>query len=192
MRFPFAIPVLSALLTFTVVTGVSQAAESKGEMVVAQATTKSNKANAPAAKRTTTTANYDGWIVTCVKDGKAREVCSANFRLINKEKKNLLMSWLVGFNSKKVMMSELVTPTDVMIAPGVEVIVDEGKPIKILYAACGSRGCKSNFAMTKKIQKSLSNGKKVSVKIVALDGRAISFNLEFQGFKKAYADLVKK
>ena len=170
----------------------ARAANNVGEMKVAQATTKSNKKSVPQGKTTTTSANYDGWVVTCVTSGTVKkEICSAIFKLANKEKKAILMTWLIGFNNKNVMMSEIVTPTDVMIAPGLEIIADDKKPVKVLYTACGTRGCKSSFPMTKKLRASLAKAKKVSLKFIRIDGRTVSINLEFQGFGKAHAELSK-
>jgi invasion protein IalB len=171
----------------------SHAAKSgKQPIVVAQTKTKADKGNASAAKRITTTVSYNGWVVTCVKQEKsAPETCSAIFKVIDKKKNATIMSWLVGFNKKKVLLSEIITPTDVLIAPGVELIIDGGKPMKKLYTACGVRGCKTNFPLTKKLRSSLAKAKKVSISISTLKNRKISFNLGFQGFGKALADLLK-
>jgi invasion protein IalB len=193
MKYLYSTMGFLTLLALTGSVVETRAENGSKEFVVAQATTsKSSNGIGGDVKRTTTTANYDGWVVTCVSTNASKgEACSANFRLADKEKKNILMTWLVGFNNKQVMMSELVTPTNVLIAPGVELIIGEAKPIKILYNACGTRGCKSSFPMSKKVQASFAKAKKVSVKFVRLDGRAVSFGLAFQGFGRAYRDLVK-
>lgn len=165
----------------------------KQPVVVAQTKTKTDKATASgAAKRITTTVSYNGWVVTCVRQDKSTsETCSAIFKIIDKKKNATIMSWLVGFNKKKVLMSEIVTPTDVVIAPGVELIIDGGAPIKKPYTACGVRGCKTNFPLSKKLRARLAKAKKVSVTISTLNSRKISFNLGFQGFGKVLTDLLK-
>ena len=152
------------------------------------------EATQPPPKRTTTTATYGGWIVNCVKTEKiAKEICTAKLQMINKEKRTPILAWVLGFNKDRVLMTELITPTDVFIGPGVNVILDEDtkKPVKLHYQACSVRGCQSSLPMTRKLRKRLAKAKKVSVSIAAINGKTFNFNLPFSGFDKALADLLK-
>jgi hypothetical protein len=89
MKYLYSTMGLLTLLALTGLVVESRAEKSSKGLVVAQATTsKSSNGIGGDVKRTTTTANYDGWVVTCVSTNASKgEACSANFRLADKEKK---------------------------------------------------------------------------------------------------------
>ncbi|MGI9372453.1 MAG: invasion associated locus B family protein [Hyphomicrobiales bacterium] len=132
--------------------------------------------------------------MSCVTNESTKaKTCSARLQFVNKEQRKPILAWFIGFNRDKVLMTELVTPTDVFIAPGVQVVLDEDKdnPIKLYYSACSVRGCQSSIPMTKEVRARLVKAKKVSVAIAAINGKTFNFNIEFAGFDKALADLLK-
>ena len=189
--------VLSFLLGIVALSGLTfaghAATSNTQKTVVAQTTTKTDKnAKQKSVKRTTSKINYNGWVVTCVKiDAKAKETCSAQFRVIKKKNKKILMSWLIGYTKKNVLVTELFTPSGVLIEPGVELVIDKKLSVKALYKSCGPRGCKSRLVMSKKLRARFAKAKTVSVKVNSTDGRVISFNLGFKGFARALKDITR-
>ena len=180
--------------TFLLPTSLGNAAASNTQQtVVAQTTTKTDKkAKQVNAKRTTTSVTYNGWVVRCVtKDAKAKEKCTARFTVINKKSKKTLLLWLVGYNKKNVLMTELLTPNNVLIEPGVELLIDKKLPVKTLYHSCGPRGCWSRLVMSKKLRARLAKAKTVSVKVATRNGKIINFNIGFKGFAKALKDIAR-
>ena len=160
---------------------------------VAQTTQQNAQPQSDGVKRTTTTATYGGWVVSCVTNESTKDKnCSARLQMVNKERKPIL-AWFIGFNRNRVLMSELVTPTDVFIAPGVQVTLDDDKdnPIKLLYSACSVRGCQSSIPMTKQLRDRLVKAKKVNVAVAAINGKTFNFPVQFAGFDKALADLLQ-
>ena len=179
------------LAVVTLTPQVHAASNNSKTLETAQTTPKSDKYSLETTGREVSTSKYGAWMVTCSIEAQSdTEECSAIYEIVDKQKGITLMSWLVGFSKKQMLMSEIVTPTGVLIPPGVGLTVDQEKLITIPYAACAPRGCKSRFELTRKLRAKLAKASSVVVSVTALDGRSLNFSLDFNGFRKALADLL--
>lgn len=159
------------------------------ETLVAQAAQKGTRDSAAApTKTTTTTSTYGGWTVQC-EETADNKVCSANFRVINKENNANILVWVFGFNKEGQFLTELHTLTDVLIEPGVVLTLDEGKPIKAGYVECSTRGCKARLEMTPNLVRQMKAAKKAKIDMTRIDGQVIQFAMEIPGIDQALADL---
>lgn len=168
------------------VTGAAEPAKSD-ETLVAQAAQKGDAVTTP-TKTTTTTSTYGGWTVQCQESGETK-VCSATFRVFNKENNANILVWAFGFNTEGKFLAELNTLTDILIEPGVVLTLDEGKPIKVNYVECSTRGCKARLEMTPNLVRQMKAAKKAKIDMTRLDGQVIQFAMEIPGIDQALADL---
>lgn len=152
---------------------------------------KGNAEQPPAPQTVTTrTTTYDGWTVVCTAAaGTDKRTCSASFRIMNKEKNQNILVWLFGRNAKDEPLMELVTPTDVLIKPGVALIIDGGEPVKAEFVSCGTRGCKAALALDEDGIELMRSAKSVRIDLTRLDGQVIQFNFDVPGIGPALSDL---
>lgn len=158
--------------------------------LVAQAAAPENKAAMPTTSTTTTTTTHGGWTVTCSEAGNPpAKVCSASFRVINKQNNQNLLVWVFGRNKEGKLLAEFLTLTDVLVQPGVVVTLDDGKPIKADYVECTSRGCKARLEMTPNLVRQMKGAKKARIDMTRLDGQVIQFSMDIPGIDLALGDL---
>lgn len=171
------------------VSAVTSAAptEKTDNAMVAQADQKGDAVAAP-SKTTTTTSTFGGWTVQCDETAD-KKVCSANFRVINKQNNTNVLVWLFGFNKDGKFLTELLTLTDVQLEPGVVLTLDEGKPIKAGYVECSTQGCKARLEMTPNLIRQMKGAKKAKIDITRLDGQVIQFAMEIPGIDQALGEL---
>src|SRR5690606_18608846 len=141
-------------------------------------------------KTTTTTTTFGGWTVSCNEGGTPpRKVCSANFRVMNKENRANVLVWVIGFNAQGALLSEFLTLTDVQIQPGVNVTFDEGTPVKADYVECTTNSCKARLAMSPDLIRELKAASKSTIEMTRLDGQVLRFQMEIPGVGEAMAEL---
>lgn len=159
------------------------APSANAEIIVAQAETEG-------AKTTTTTTKYGGWTVVCSEGGEpARKACGASYRVVDKKSNSSILVWRIGHNKEGQLLTELVTPTEIRIEPGVSITLDDGKPIRAAYVECTGKSCKARADVSPNIARQLKAAKSVKVDITRLDGQVIQFSMEVPGIDQALADL---
>lgn len=147
--------------------------------------------DAPATTTTTTTI-HGGWTVSCrVGAEPAQKACSAEFRVVSKENNNaLVLVWLLGRNAQGKLLAEFVTPTDILILPGVAVSLDDGKALKAEFVSCTSRqGCRASIELTPKITRDLKAAAKAKIGFTLLNGKVMEVGIDIPGVDLALADL---
>ncbi len=157
---------------------------------VAQAPAGKSSRSAGDAENTRTTRSFGGWTVVCNEGGEpVRKVCSANFRVINKENNANLLVWLVGYNAEGQLLSEFLTLTDVLIQPGVAVTLQGGQPVTAPFVECSTRGCKARLGMSGDFVAQLKSATSATIAVTRLDGQIIQFQMEIPGIDEALAEL---
>ncbi|MER2535300.1 MAG: invasion associated locus B family protein [Rhizobiaceae bacterium] len=167
-----------------------EAPAGKQPTLVAQAAAPENKAAMPTTSTTTTTTTHGGWTVTCNEGGTPpAKVCTASFRVINKQNNQNLLVWVFGRNKEGKLLAEFLTLTDVLVQPGVVVTLDDGKPVKADYVECTSRGCKARVELTPNMVRQMKGAKKARIDMTRLDGQVVQFTMDIPGIDLALGDL---
>ncbi len=150
------------------------------------------QAQSDAANTTTTiTTTRGGWTVTCNQAGDPPvKTCSAEFRVVGGDKKQTVLIWLIGRNKEGRLLAEFVTPSDILIKPGVAVTLDDGKPVQAEYISCTARqGCRASMELTPKIVRDLQAAAKAKIGITLLNGKVMDVQFEVTGTDLALADI---
>lgn len=157
--------------------------------LVAQAAAQENPP-AMATTTTTTTTTHGGWTVSCNTSGTPPvKVCSASYRVFNKQNNQNLLVWVFGRNRENKLLAEFMTLTDVQIEPGVVLTLDGGTPIKAGYVECTTRGCKARLEMTPNLVRQMKAAKKARLDMTRLDGQVIQFSMDIPGIDLALGEL---
>lgn len=148
--------------------------------------------NSNIPQRTETT-NYDNWIVSCREnvDGKSKKTCSAIFQLIEKERKNVLLVWIIGKSPDGNLMSFIQVPTGIYVEKGIELkIGNEGVTRKMNFVTCEPTRCEAVIQMDNSMSQELSAAQKATATVISNDGRIAKFELNIKGIDKSLSEVT--
>ena len=183
-----AVEPASALAKAPAETNAAAKPQSAKQALVAQDTSQSGAAT---TTTTTTTTTHGGWTVTCSEGGEPpKKACSASFRVTNKDNKAIVLIWLLGRNPEGKLLSEFVTPTDILIKPGVAVSLNESKPVRAEYLSCtASQGCRASIELTPNLIRQMKDAKKAKIGLTLLNGKVMEIAMDVPGIDLALSDL---
>ena len=144
---------------------------------------------AQTAERKTVTMQYGGWKVTCDEAGES-SVCSAAFRVVNRETNATILTWLVGRGRSGQLLTEFFVPTEILIEPGVSVVLEEGPAYKAEFVACGRSACKAVLALDPALASELASATKATLSLTASNGKVTNFSMGIDGIAAAMAELA--
>ncbi len=145
------------------------AAEAPAKKPAAQPVQKpiQKKAAKPSKGQKGTVQNFGSWTVTCGPNTGQAGNCSAQLQMIEPKKKLPLLTWVVGFGSKGTPLMEVVTPSGVLISPGVKMEIGKSKS-QSPYVSCVPLGCSSRFIADKAVINALRSAKEAKFVIVTV------------------------
>jgi invasion protein IalB len=153
---------------------------------LAQTSAKSSKV--AAADRKTVTMRYGGWRVTCDEAGNST-VCSAAFRVINKKTNATILTWLLGRGRDGQLLTEFFVPTEILVQPGVSMVLEDGPAYKAQFVACGRSACKAVLPLDAALASELANATKATLSLTASNGKVTNFSMGIEGIDAALAEL---
>lgn len=77
------------------------------------------------------------------------------------------------------------TPLGGYLVPGLELRIDNGRPVRVLYETCNSSGCHGGFAMSGAIRAGLLGGKQLKVRIWTTKSEPVDVGVSLNGFAAA-------
>lgn len=80
----------------------------------------------------------------------------------------------------------VLVPLGVALAPGLQVIVDDNKPVPLRFTFCHIGGCSAEAEATKEVVANLKKGTQLKVLAINNTGKTIAFPVPLTGFTKAY------
>jgi invasion protein IalB len=153
-----------------------------------------NQPSAPTSPVRTETTSFDNWVVSCreTTDGKSKKVCSTTFQLIEKERRSILLSWIIGRGPDGNLISFIQVPTGLLIEKGIELkLGNDGVTRKMNFITCEPTRCEASLQMDNSMTQELSNAQKATATVISIDGRIAKFELNIKGIDKALAGLAQ-
>ena len=182
------IPGLAALL---LITSGAAFAEEKAE------------AAAPAAEKTAEQKLPEGveqfkdWIKECEKmkgpEGKEIELCQISQTLVNKEINQPMLKVAAGYvPGKKDAVMIITLPLGVILPPGVQLTVGEGKAARVPVTTCLPQGCQAGAQLDKEFTERLKKGSKLIVTFIGPDGKQVNAPISLSGFTAGIESMQPK
>ncbi len=141
---------------------------------------------------TTQAASDDGeaWFVRCntqeAQKNPKRGECEIFQRISVKENNQRLIEFAVGFPAdQEEARSIIILPLGVLLASGVEMRIDDGKPFRFNVRYCDVGGCFAYVSLDEKVQKMLRKGENIMISFRSVQGKTIQINMSLKGFSKA-------
>ena len=118
------------------------------------------------------------WVVTCpAKNDKSGVRCAAKVNLVDQKRNVEVMSWTLGFNKDGKLLMEVLTPSEILIEPGLVYALDALKPSTIRYYSCGIAGCLTRQPLNAASVGLLSKAKTAKFTIASTGGKTITLSI---------------
>lgn len=134
-----------------------------------------------AAKKGNKPTQFGNWMVACPDGAAEPGKCSARLAIKDTKRNVTVINWLVGYNKDSKLLMEITTPTDVLIAPGLQLSMDGGKVQRHPYLSCGTAGCLTRIAPDAEMLKGLRKTETVKLGISTPAGKTIIFQVKVTG-----------
>lgn len=147
-------------------------------------------AEQPQRPTRTETRAFDNWSVNCAEFEKPRATrCSASLQVVQQQTKQVIFGWTISMADDKKLVGALVTPTGVLIDPGIELKLGKAKARKVGYTSCMQRQCAGTIAVDEALVREATQADGAEATIQAVDGRTIRFTFPVKGIDRAVAQL---
>jgi invasion protein IalB len=137
---------------------------------------------------------FQDWIKECetVKgpDGQEIELCQISQTLTNTEINQPMMKVAVGYVPDKTEAVMVVTlPLGVILPPGIQLEVGDGKAARVPINTCLPSGCQAGVQLDKEFTERLKKGKTLEVSFAAPNGQAVKAPISLSGFTAGLGSL---
>lgn len=135
---------------------------------------------------------FGAWVVTCAEVAEgAPKNCVARLAIRDKERNVTVINWLIGYNKDRELLLEITTPVDVLIAPGLKMVIGEGAAQTFAYLSCASAGCVTRIRPEARMLDDLRQAKDVKLTIETPAGKAITFAIQVSGIAESLDALTR-
>jgi invasion protein IalB len=137
--------------------------------------------------------NFENWVVTCNEfaEGPRTRVCTALLRILQQNTNQVVFSWTLAMDNNKQLITVMETPTGVAIPPGVELRIGKSPARKIPFASCDSGRCVATATMDANLLREMTASPTAEAVIQGSQGNTVQFNIQMNGFDKAYTVLSR-
>lgn len=141
----------------------------------------------PGAGQTT----EDAWVKLCMKNDQtgAKEICLVNHEGLEPNTGMVLIAAAVRKaegDDKQQLLIRVPTAYALVIPAGVQLRIDEEKPIQLQYSICFPTSCQVQMELTDELFKKLRSGKRMVVAAMNIQQKTMGFPVPLTGFSKAY------
>ena len=76
-------------------------------------------------------------------------------------------------------------PLGVRLAPGLQLIVDDGEPINFPYQVCQQQGCRADLPISESLRQRMRSGSTATVSVIGPRGNRLDLPVSLSGFTAA-------
>lgn len=139
-------------------------------------------------------APQNSWVKICqdqetVKDGavSTTKICLTHHERLSSVNGMVLVSAAIrnisGVENESLMV---LVPLGVALPPGVQIVIDDNKPIPLRFTFCHVGGCTAEAPAKQEVIDSFKKGKELKVLALNNQGKTVAFPVPLNGFTKAY------
>jgi invasion protein IalB len=176
-----------------------QEAQSKNPTAAAPAPPPSAQ---PAPPRSETIV-YDSWTVTCHEGGTAKKTCLATLQVLDKDRRQVLLRWQIGFDKAARLTTAIDVPTGLLVTDdktqtrssgisikqGVELKLGDRPVRNVAFRMCDAQRCEASTPIDDAFVKDAGTATTATATVYTADGRAVPFVMQLKGIDKALASL---
>lgn len=152
----------------------------------AQARQAENKPAENKESKTAAPAQEALWSKQCLKDPAGKDICFVQQFAIATQQKAVMLNVAFGYLGPEGKPRIILTaPLGILLVPGVQMTIDNGKPIVLPFDNCQPSGCRAAVDLDKQALDQFRNGKVLAVRYAMMDRKAIDIPIKLDGLDKA-------
>jgi invasion protein IalB len=133
----------------------------------------------------------DAWVKLCMKNEQTqnKEICLINHEGLEPNTGMVLIAAAVRKaegDPKQQLLIRVPTAYALVIPAGVQIKIDEGKPIQLQYTICFPTSCQVQMELTPELYDEMRKGKQMMVAAMNIQQKTMGFPVPLTGFGKAY------
>ncbi len=150
-----------------------------------------NSAPATAATPSAGQAAQDAWVKLCMSNEQTagKEICLINHEGLEPNTGMVLIAAAVRKaegDEKQQLLIRVPTAYALVIPAGVQIRIDEEKPIQLQYSICFPTSCQVQMELTDDLYNKMRSGKQMVVAAMNIQQKTMGFPVPLTGFSKAY------
>lgn len=133
----------------------------------------------------------DAWVKLCMTNEETdnKEICLINHEGLEPNTGMVLVAAAVrkaeGEENQQLLV-RVPTAYALVIPAGVQIRIDEAKPIPLQYSVCFTTSCQVQMELTDELYQSMRKGKQMIVAAMNMQQKTMGFPIPLTGFSKAY------
>jgi len=133
----------------------------------------------------------DAWVKLCMKNKQTadKQICLINHEGLEPNTGMVLIAAAVRKvegEDKQQLLIRVPTAYALVIPAGVQIRIDEEKPIQLQYSVCFPTSCQVQMELTDDLYKKMRSGKQMVVAAMNIQRKTMGFPVPLTGFSKAY------
>ena len=133
----------------------------------------------------------DAWVKLCMNNEQTanKQICLINHEGLEPNTGMVLIAAAVRKaegEDKQQLLVRVPTAYALVIPAGVQIKIDENKPIQLQYSICFPTSCQVQMELTKELYDSMRKGKQMVVAAMNIQQKTMGFPVPLAGFGKAY------
>jgi len=133
----------------------------------------------------------DAWVKLCMKNDQtgAKEICLVNHEGLEPNTGMVLIAAAVRKaegDDKQQLLIRVPTAYALVIPAGVQIRIDEEKPIQLQYSICFPTSCQVQMELTAELYEKMRSGKQMVIAAMNIQQKTMGFPVPLTGFSKAY------
>jgi invasion protein IalB len=133
----------------------------------------------------------DAWVKLCMKNAQTnnKQICLINHEGLEPNTGMVLIAAAVRKaegEDKQQLLIRVPTAYALVIPAGVQIRIDDQKPIQLQYTLCFPTSCQVQMELTDDLFQSMRKGKQMVVAAMNIQQKTMGFPVPLTGFSKAY------
>jgi len=128
------------------------------------------------------------WVKICKKDEETgdKRACLVRYEGVDPKTGSIVITAAVRSieGQEQKLLVNIPTAYSLVMPFGVQIKIDEGKPIQLRYAVCLPTNCQAEMDLSNEILNQMRQGKRMFVAAMNAQQKTIAFPLSLQGFAK--------
>lgn len=131
------------------------------------------------------------WIKVCTKDEKTgnKQICLVKHEGLDPKTGAILIAAAVRTiegDDKLHLVINVPTAYTLVVPTGVQIKIDEGKPIQLQYSVCLATSCQVQQVLSKEMAEEMRKGKQMFVATMNMQQKTIAFPIPLKGFSRTF------
>ncbi|WP_246362445.1 MULTISPECIES: invasion associated locus B family protein [Halomonadaceae] len=139
-----------------------------------------------------TTESFQDWEVRCQRNAEGPTPCAMSQLVTQPDSNQPLMQVILDYPPQidDPVMSFFV-PLGVHLAPGLQLVVDNGEPIQFPYQVCQEQGCRADAPIEPAMLQQLRSGNTATLSMISPRGERMDVDISLIGFTDASTRIAR-